>query len=75
LSEAAEARFIEAEEQLRRYLLDERLAGVRGPAGWTAYSVVQIGTEAMLCRELDQPTTVLRWDRRRAAPQKKRRGR
>ena len=57
-----EACFQEGEAQLRSYLQNERLCTLRGPQGWKAFTVVQVGTRAILYRELGQPTTTLRWD-------------
>lgn len=71
LRAAAEVCFTEAEEQLRRYLEDPRLAQVAGPEGWKAYAVVQVGTRAMLYRELGGETITLRWDA--ARPHRKKR--
>jgi hypothetical protein len=73
LRAGVEACFATAEEQLRGYLSDPRLEGVRARDGWRAYSVVQVGTRAILYRQLGQPTQELRWDRR-PAPRKPRAG-
>ena len=62
--EATEARvreaLAEADGQLRAYLADERLAGVAGPGGWKAVSLVFVGTEALYVRELGGELVVFR---------------
>lgn len=65
LRAAAQGCFVEGEAQLQSYLQDQRLKAVEGPAGWKAFTVVQIGTRALLCREIGKETQTLRWERRR----------
>lgn len=68
LREAAEACFVEGEAQLSSYLKDERLRAIEGPAGWRAFTIVQVGTRAILYRQPGQETVALRWDKRRKQP-------
>lgn len=51
---AVTARLDEADEQLRRYLAEDRLQALAPPGGWRAVSVAFVGTEACRMRPLGE---------------------
>jgi hypothetical protein len=57
--EAVTARLDEADDQLRRYLADDRLRAITPQGGWKAVSVAFVGTQTCRLRELGGQATAL----------------